>query len=80
MYRIGIDEAIQQTLLRYEDGYQFQNIIAPLVKMEAEYDRKLKENHSQENLTVEWDINLNHKRVGKKRWSHIVINSIDCYI
>jgi hypothetical protein len=28
---------------RYEDAYQYQNIFGPLVKMEADYDRRLKE-------------------------------------
>lgn len=28
---------------RYEDAYQYQNILGPLVKMEADYDKKLKE-------------------------------------
>jgi hypothetical protein len=28
---------------RYEDAYQYQNIFGPLVMMEAEYDKKLKE-------------------------------------
>lgn len=28
----GVDEEPQQVLLRYEDGYQYQNIFGPLVK------------------------------------------------
>jgi hypothetical protein len=28
---------------RYEDAYQYQNIFGPLVMMEADYDKKLKE-------------------------------------
>jgi hypothetical protein len=30
-------------LQRYEDAYQYQNIFGPLVKLEADYDKKLKE-------------------------------------
>jgi hypothetical protein len=26
-----------------QDGYHFQNVLAPLVKLEAEYDRRMKE-------------------------------------
>lgn len=63
--RRGKDEEVTQSLLKYEDGYQFQNILAPLVSMEAEYDRKFKENQKQENLSVEWEINLGHKRIAK---------------
>ena len=39
----GVDEEPQQVLLRYEDAYQYQNIFGPLVKLEADYDKKLKE-------------------------------------
>lgn len=37
---------------RYEDAYQYQNILGPLVKMEADYDKKLKE--SQVKYQVYW--------------------------
>lgn len=33
--------------LKYEDGYHYQNILAPLVKLEADYDKKLKESQTQ---------------------------------
>ena len=46
---------------RYEDAYMYQNIFGPLVKMEADYDRKLKETQTQEGVTVRWDIGLNRK-------------------
>ena len=29
--------------IRYEDAYQYQNILGPLVKLEADYDKKIKE-------------------------------------
>lgn len=31
---------------RYEDAYQYQNIFGPLVMMEADYDKKLKESQA----------------------------------
>lgn len=39
----GVYEELHYVLLRYEDAYQYQNIFGPLVKLEAEYDNKLKE-------------------------------------
>jgi len=57
----GVDEEPESVLLRYEDGYQYQNIFGPLVKMEADYDRKLKESQTQDNIDVRWDIGLNKK-------------------
>jgi regulator of nonsense transcripts 1 len=59
----GIDEEPQQCGLRYEDAYQYQNIFGPLVKMEADDDRKLKESQTQENICVRWDMGLNKKRL-----------------
>ena len=50
-------------MIRYEDAYQYQNIFGPLVKMEADYDKKTKESQSQDGVTVRWDIGLNKKRI-----------------
>lgn len=46
----GVDEEPQHVLLRYEDAYQYQNIFGPLVKLEADYDKKLKESQVKKNL------------------------------
>ena len=48
---------------RYEDAYQYQNIFGPLVKLEADYDRKLKESQTQDNIVVRWDVGLNKKKI-----------------
>jgi regulator of nonsense transcripts 1 len=39
----GVDDEPQPVQLRYEDAYQYQNIFGPLVKLEADYDKKMKE-------------------------------------
>jgi hypothetical protein len=31
----GIDDEAQPTLARYEDGYHFQNVLAPLVRVDV---------------------------------------------
>ena len=49
--------------MRYEDAYQYQNIMGPLVKLEADYDRQMKEAQTQEGVTVRWDMGLNKKRI-----------------
>ena len=50
-------------LSRYEDAYQYQNIFGPLVKIEADYDKRLKESQTQTDISVRWDLGLNQKRV-----------------
>lgn len=54
---------MRPTLDRYEDAYQYQNIFGPLVKMEADYDKRLKESQTQDGISVTWDMGLNQKRV-----------------
>ena len=59
----GVDDEPQQILVRYEDAYQYQNIFGPLVKIEADYDKKLKESQTQSDINIRWDIGLNQKRI-----------------
>lgn len=58
----GVDEEPQHVLLRYEDAYQYQNIFGPLVKLEADYDKKLKE--SQVKLRGGEAVTLNNLAAG----------------
>lgn len=59
----GIDDEPAPCLLRYDDGFQYQNIVAPLVKLEADYDQRMKEGQHQEDVVVRWDVGLNGRRV-----------------
>ncbi|KAK4148020.1 P-loop containing nucleoside triphosphate hydrolase protein [Dichotomopilus funicola] len=59
----GVDDDPHPVLLKYEDPYHYQNIFGPLVKMESDYDKKLKEAQSEDNLQVRWDVGLNNKNV-----------------
>ncbi|KAG9018942.1 hypothetical protein FRB90_008136 [Tulasnella sp. 427] len=59
----GIDDEPQPVLLRYEDAYQYQNIFGPLVKIEADYDKRVKESQTQSDIVIRWDVGLNQKRV-----------------
>ena len=59
----GVDDEAQPLELKYEDGYPFQNLLAPLVKLEADYDKKQKESQTQEGITVRWDVGLNKKQI-----------------
>jgi len=59
----GVDNEPQPVLLKYEDAYQYQNIFGPLVKLEADYDKKIKESQTQDGVSLRWDIGLNKKRI-----------------
>lgn len=48
---------------RYEDAYQYQNIFGPLVKIEADYDKRMKEAQTESDIIVRWDMGLNQRRL-----------------
>lgn len=53
---------VPSTDIRYEDAYQYQNILGPLVKIEADYDKRMKESQGESDISVRWDMGLNQKR------------------
>ncbi|OXG12313.1 ATP-dependent helicase [Cryptococcus neoformans Tu401-1] len=57
------EEEMQPILLKYEDAYQYQNILGPLVKVEADYDKRMKESQTENDITIRWDMGLNQKRL-----------------
>lgn len=60
----AIDETeLSPVLQRYEDGYHYQNVLAPLVKMEADYDRQMKESLAEESISVRWEKSLTGKNI-----------------
>ncbi|CAA2963099.1 regulator of nonsense transcripts 1 homolog isoform X2 [Olea europaea subsp. europaea] len=59
----GVDDEPQPVALKYKDAYQYQNVFAPLINLEADYDKMMKESQSKDNLTIRWDIGLNKKRI-----------------
>lgn len=59
----GIDDDPEPVRLKYDDAYQYQNVFGPLVKIEADYDRKLKEAQSEDGLVIRWDYGLNNKHL-----------------
>jgi len=72
--RPGVDDEAAPTQLRYEDGYHFQNVLAPLVKLEADNDKRQKEATKAEGVSVRWDQGLNKRRLAVFRfnssWGH----------
>lgn len=45
----GVDDEPNPVLLRYEDAYAYRDIYGPLVNLEAEYDKKMKESQVRVN-------------------------------
>jgi len=60
----GLDDEPNPVLPRYDSAYQYQSIFAPLIKLEADEDKKMKESQTQTNVTIRWETsNLNKKRI-----------------
>lgn len=53
----------QKVQLQYESALEYHAIMSPLVQLEADQDRTVKEAQRQENLNVRWDMGLNMKRI-----------------
>ncbi|KAF3760556.1 hypothetical protein M406DRAFT_108135 [Cryphonectria parasitica EP155] len=59
----NVDDDPHPVLLQYDDPYHYQNIFGPLVKMESDYDKKLKEAQGEDGLVVGWTVGLNGKHM-----------------
>ena len=57
----GPDADASPVLLKYEDGYHYQNVFGPLIKMEADEDKASKAAMRATGLAVRWSRALNRK-------------------
>lgn len=58
---LGVDEEPDEVLLQYDDAFHYQNIFGPLVKLGADYDKKMTEDQVQDNVSLRWEQGLNKK-------------------
>jgi len=56
----GPDNDVSPVLLKYDDGYHYQNVFGPLVKLEADEDRALKASMKAMGITVRWSKNTHN--------------------
>lgn len=66
---VGLEEDAEPVCVKYEDAFHYQNIMGPLVQLEAEYDKMQKESQTQENIVVRWDVGLNKKRLASFKFN-----------
>ena len=50
--------------LRFQDAYEYQRVFAPLITLEAAYDKRLKESQSSQNVNIRWEQSVTKRRVG----------------
>lgn len=56
-------EEIPPILLKYQDAYEYQRSFGPLIKLEADYDKQLKESQALEHISVTWSLGLNNRHL-----------------
>lgn len=57
------ENEIAPALRQYDDGFHYQNVQAPLVKIESDYDKQMKESLTEESVSVRWDRSLAGKHI-----------------
>lgn len=57
------EEEVLPILMRYTDGFQYQQSFGPLVKLEADCDKNLKESQALEHIQVKWALGLNNRHL-----------------
>lgn len=60
----GLDDEPEPVQVRYSDAHQYKRVFDALIKLEADYDRRMKESQTQHGINVKWDIGLNTKLLG----------------
>lgn len=57
------ENQLTPAVLRYDDAAQYQSVFKPLVKLEADYDKSMKEAQRRDGINVRWDVGLNKKKL-----------------
>ncbi|KAL9655597.1 hypothetical protein ABK040_002261 [Willaertia magna] len=57
----GIDDEPLPVNFFYEDAYHYQSIFSPLIQLEAEYDKRMKESQTKDNIHVHWETTSSHR-------------------
>ncbi|AET38157.1 ATP-dependent RNA helicase NAM7 Ecym_2426 [Eremothecium cymbalariae DBVPG len=69
-------EEISPILMRYTDAYQYQRSFGPLIQLEADYDRQLKESQALEHISVTWSLGLKNRHLASFSLSTFESNGV----
>ncbi|ODV62253.1 ATP-dependent RNA helicase NAM7 [Ascoidea rubescens DSM 1968] len=70
------EDEILPILMRYKDAYEYQRSFGPLVKLEADYDKHLKESQGLEHISVKWSLGLNNRHLASFTLSTFETNEL----
>ncbi|SCM24297.1 regulator of nonsense transcripts, putative [Plasmodium chabaudi chabaudi] len=57
-----LDDEPKKVKLKYTDAIDYKLTFSPLIQLESNYDKSIKEGHKQTNVRIRWDVGLNKKR------------------
>lgn len=59
------EDEVEPILIRYTDAYQYQKSFSPLIDLESEYDKQLKESQALEHISVKWSLSLSNRHLAR---------------
>ncbi|KAM3179369.1 hypothetical protein ACTXT7_000673 [Hymenolepis weldensis] len=63
----GVEKEADPVLLRYNNAQHYISTFIPLIQLEEQYDRRMKESIRMEKVAVRWEVALNRKKVARFR-------------
>lgn len=48
---------------QYDDAVHYQKVLGPLIRLEADHDKRMKESQTKHNISLRWESSLNRKPV-----------------
>ncbi|KAM7537063.1 hypothetical protein Aperf_G00000067545 [Anoplocephala perfoliata] len=63
----GVEQEADPVLLQYRDAQHYIGIFIPLIELEEQYDRRMKESIKMEKVVVRWETALNRKKIAHFR-------------
>lgn len=57
------EEEVLPIFMRYNDGFQYQRAFAPLLHLESEFDKSMKESQALEHISVRWGLGANKRHL-----------------
>ena len=60
--KVAIEEDLQAIPLQFEDGAEYRRIFTPILTVEGDCDRQMKEGHIQHNVSLRWDLTISGRR------------------
>ncbi|PHH54451.1 Regulator of nonsense transcripts 1 -like protein [Ceratocystis fimbriata CBS 114723] len=71
-----IEDEPLPVLLNYNDPYHYHSVFGPLVTMESDYDKELKEAQTEDDLTITWDQALNTRTTARFKLRKIELGDV----